>query len=237
MFFGDRLDLLLRFGRRKFFARYFFARRNLHIHDDPVGAGWNGQRRVFHVSGFFAENCAEQSLFWREFRFAFRRNLADENVARLHFCADANDSVRSEIAQSFFADIRNVSGDFFGTEFGVAGADLEFIDVNRGVNILLHDLLRDHDGVFEVVAIPRHERDEDVAAERQLTVFRIWAVSDDLTFLDVLAFLHDRLLIHAGAGVRPHELAQFVNVKSFFRVGLNPLPMLWNTAVFRDDNL
>src|SRR5206468_5544143 len=206
MLFHNRFNLLLRFRRRQLLAGDFLARRNLHIHDDAVSARWNGQRSVFYVGRLFAENRAQQSFFRRQFGLALRRDFADENVARLHFRADANDPVRSEISQSFFADVWNVASDFLRPEFGVTGADLEFIDVNRGVNILLHDLLRDHDGVFKVVAIPRHERDEHVAAERELTVFRVRAIGNDLTFLDVLPFLDDRLLIDARAGVGTHEL-------------------------------
>ena len=204
------------------FSREIFAARgNLHVHHDAVGARWNGQRGVFHVGRFFTEDRAEQSLFRREFRLALRRDFADENVARLHFRADANDAVRTEVAQRFFADVRNVARDFFRAELGVAGADFEFVDVNGSVDVFLHDLLRDHDGVFEVVAVPRHERDEHVAAERELAVLGVRAVRDDLAALHVLALLHDRLLVHAGAGIRAHEFAQFVNVNAGFRIGLH----------------
>ena len=91
--------------------------------------------------------------------------------------------------QRFFADIRDVPRDFFGPELGVAGADLEFIDVDRGVDVLLHELLGDQDGVLEVVAVPRHERDEHVAAERQFAVLGGGAVGDDLALLDFWPFL------------------------------------------------
>ena len=116
-------------------------RRNLHVHDDAVGARRNGQRGVLHVRRLFAEDRAQQALFRREFGFGLRRDLADENVAGLHFRADADDAVRAEVLQRFFADVRDVARDFFRPELGVAGADFEFIDVNRGVDVFLHDLL------------------------------------------------------------------------------------------------
>ena len=137
----DRLELPLGFGRRELLARDFAARGNLHVHDDAVGARGNRQRGVLHVRGFFTEDGAEQALFRSEFGFALRSDLADENVAGLHFRADADDAVRSEVLQRFFADVRDVARDFFRSELGVAGADLEFIDVNRGVDVFLHDLL------------------------------------------------------------------------------------------------
>ena len=45
----------------------------------------------------FTEDRAQQSFFRRKLCFAFRRNLADQNIARLHFGADSNDSVGTEV--------------------------------------------------------------------------------------------------------------------------------------------
>ena len=116
-----------------------FAARDLDVHDDAVGAGRHGQRGVLHVRRLLAEDRAQQALFGREFGFRFRRDFPDEDVARLHFGADANDAVRTEVAQRFLADVRNVARDFLRPELGVAGADLEFVDVDRGIDILLDD--------------------------------------------------------------------------------------------------
>jgi hypothetical protein len=52
--------------------------------------------------------------------------------------------------------------------------------VDGGVDVLLDDALGDEDGVLEVVAVPRHERDEHVAAEGQLAEFGVRAVGDDV---------------------------------------------------------
>ena len=120
-----------------FSSRDFLARGNLHVHDDAVGAGRNGQRGVLHVRGLFTEDGAEQALFRREFGFGLRRDFADEDVARLHFRTDANDAVGAEVAQRFFTDVRDVARDFFRPELRVASADLEFLDVDRGVDVLL----------------------------------------------------------------------------------------------------
>jgi hypothetical protein len=68
-----------------------------------------------------------------------------------------------------------------GPELGVAGHDLEFLDVDRGEDVVRDDPLREQDRVLEVVAVPRHERDEHVAAERQLAELRGGAVGDDVT--------------------------------------------------------
>ena len=141
--FLDLLWLTLRLRSAVSFSRVdFLLGGDLHVHDDAVGAGRNLQRRVFHVGRFLTENGAEQALFRSEFGFALRSDLADENVAGLYFRADADDAVRAEVSQRFFAEVRNIARDFFRAELRVAGADLEFIDVNRGVDVLLDDASR-----------------------------------------------------------------------------------------------
>src|SRR5207244_1774254 len=120
-----------------------------------------------------AENRTQETFLRGEFGFALRSDFADENVARFNFRADSHHPIRSKIAQRFLAYVRNIACDFFGTKLGIARPDLEFVDVDGGVNILLHDLLRDHDRVFKVVAIPWHKGDEHVSTEREFSVLRI----------------------------------------------------------------
>ena len=144
VFFLDRLGLALASRRGELLARATSLRRgDLHVHDDAIGAGGNGERGVLHVRGLLAENGAQEALFGREFGLALRRDLADEDVAGLHLRADADDAVGAEIAQGFLADVRDVPGDFLGPELGVAGADLELVDVDGGIDVLLDDLLGD----------------------------------------------------------------------------------------------
>ena len=119
-------------------------------------------------------------------------------------------SSRSRSADS--RDVRDVAGDFFGTELGVAGFDLELFDVDRGVVVLFDQLLRDEDRVFEVVAAPRHEGHEDVAAESQLAGIGAGTVGEDLALADPLPFANDRLLRDAGVLVRALELDELVDV-------------------------
>src|SRR5436189_2702859 len=83
----------------------------------------------------------------------------------------------------------------------VSRADLEFVDVDGSVNVFLHHLFGDHDRIFEVVSVPRHERDQHIASQRKLPTIGIRAVCDDLASFHVLAFAHDGLLIYARAGV------------------------------------
>jgi hypothetical protein len=74
----------------------------------------------------------------------------------------------SRLRQGLLADVRDVAGDLFLAELGVARVALELLDVDRGVDVFLDQLLGDEDRVFEVVAAPGHERDDHVAAEREL---------------------------------------------------------------------
>ena len=125
-----------------------------------------------------------------------------------HFGADRHDAGFVEVAQRFLADVRDVAGDFFRAELGVAGGDFEFLDVDRGEHVVVHDAFGDQDRVFEVVAVPRHERDEHVAAERQFAEFGRGTVGDDVAFAAPVADLHDRALRDAGVLVRALELQQ-----------------------------
>ena len=65
--------------------------------------------------------------------------------------------IGAEVLERFIAEVWDVTRDFLGSQLGVAGADFEFIDVNRGEDVVLDDALADEDGVLEVVAVPRHE--------------------------------------------------------------------------------
>jgi hypothetical protein len=61
------------------------------------------QRGVLHVGGLLAEDGAQQLLFRRQLGFALGRDLADQDVARLHFGADVDDAGLVEVAQRLFA--------------------------------------------------------------------------------------------------------------------------------------
>ena len=64
------------------------------------------------------------------------------------------------------------------------------VDVDRGQHVVLDETLAEDDGVLEVVALPRHQGDEQVLAERQLAVIGRRTVGDDRALDDLVAFLH-----------------------------------------------
>src|SRR5439155_25713118 len=67
-----------------------------------------------------------------------------------------------------------------------------------------------------VVELPRHEGDENVAAEGELAVIGAGAVGEDLSFADALSFANDWLLRDAGVLVRPLEFDELVDVGAEF---------------------
>ena len=72
---------------------------------------------------------------------------------------------------------------------------------------------RDEDRVLEVVALPRHERDEHVLAERELAHVARRAVGEHVALLHVVARPDDGLLRVASRLVRALELGQVVDVR------------------------
>ncbi len=192
------------------------AREDLAIDHRSFDARRAIERCVLHVAGLFAEDRAQQFLFRRELGFALGRHLADQNVARLHRGADADDSAFVQIAQERFGDVRNIARDFLGTQLGVASFDFELFDVDRGVVVFLDQLFGDHDGVFEVVAAPGHERHQHVAAERQFAQIGARTVGQNVALLHPLALEHDRLLADAGVLVRALELGELIDVGAHF---------------------
>ena len=106
------------------------------------------------------------------------------------------------------------------------------------------DVVREHafgeqDRVFEVVAVPRHEADEDVTSEGELTLVGGGAVGDDVPLLDLVAAADQRTLVEARGGVGLEELAEIVDVDALGRLALELLVLELgggDFAVFRDDD-
>src|SRR6201999_301782 len=162
--------------------------------------------------GLFTEDGAQKLFFRRHRAFALRRDLADQDVAGANFRADIDDAGFVEVLQRFFRHVRNIAGDFLRTKLGIAGHHFEFLDVDRGEDVVLHDPLGEQNRVFEVVAVPRHERDQHVAAERKFAEIGRGTVGDDVTLLDDVADLHQRTLVDAGRLVGALVLHQPVDI-------------------------
>ncbi len=81
-----------------------------------------------------------------------------------------------------------------------------------GEAVFFHHALGDEDRVFEVVAVPGHERDEQVLAERELAEVGGRAVGQHVAARDVVTRVHQRTLVDTGVLVRTRVLRQVVDV-------------------------
>ena len=118
----------------------------------------------------------------------------------------------SRRAELLLRQVRDVARDFLGAELGVARHHHQLLDVDRGVAVVGDDALADEDRVLEVVAVPGHERDQHVLAERELADVGRGAVGDDVLGLDLVAALDDRALVDVRVLVRALVLDQVVDV-------------------------
>ena len=89
------------------------------------------QRAVLNLARLLPEDGAKQLLLRRKLGLTLRRNLAHEDVARLHVCADTDDPILVEIEQALFPDVGNVARNLLRTELRIARLDFVLLDVNR----------------------------------------------------------------------------------------------------------
>ncbi len=188
------------------------ARERLHVDDDAALAVRDLQRGVADLARLLLEDRADQLLLRGQLGLALRRHLADEQVARADLGADADDAAVVEVAERLLRAVRDVARDLLVAELRRASVDLVLVDVDRREHLVLDEPLREHDRVLEVVALERHERDEQVRAERELAVVGRRAVREHRARLDLVALAHDRLVVDQRPLVRPHELRQLVLV-------------------------
>ena len=170
------------------------------------------QRGVADLARLLLEDGADQLLLRRQLGLALRRHLADEQVARADLGADADDAAVVEVAERLLGAVRDVARDLLVAQLRRAGVDLVLVDVDRGEHLVLDEPLGEHDRVLEVVALERHERDEQVRAERELAVVGRGAVCQHRARRDLVALADDRPVVDQRALVRAHELRQVVLV-------------------------
>ncbi len=213
---GQTLDLLALDRHGALVLLHAVAIEDAHFHHRAIGARRHAQRGIAHVRRLLAEDGAQQLLLRRHRALALRRDLADQDVARLHLGADIDDAGLVEVLQGLLGDVGNVARDLLRTQLGVARHHLELLDVDRGEDVVADDPLRDQDRILEVVAVPRHEGDQHVAAQRQLAVIGRRPVGDHFAFFHNVADLDQRALGDAGVLVGALELQQLVDVDAGF---------------------
>src|SRR5690606_28874330 len=92
----------------------------------------------------------------------------------------------------------------------------QFLDVDRGIAVVGHDLLGDQDRVFEVVAVPGHEGDQHVLTESQFAQVGRSAISQHVTTSHHVTALHDGALVDVGVLVGTRVLDQVVDIYTDF---------------------
>src|SRR5690606_7948921 len=209
---GETLDLRALDRHGAFVLLHAVAVEDANVHNSTVSPGRHAHGGVTDVRSLFTEDGTQKLLFRRHRALALRGDLADENVARLDLGTDVADAGFVEVLQRFFGNVRNVARDFLRPELGVAGHDLVLLDVDRGEDVIGNDALGQEDRVLVVVAVPRHERDEHVAAESEVTEVGRRTVSDDVALVDDVTDADQRTLVDAGRLVRTLELHQAVDV-------------------------
>ena len=168
----------------------------------------HAQGGVAHLARLFTEDGAQQALLRGQLSLALGRYFANENVAGAHFGADPDHAVFIEVLERVFRHVRDLAGDLFAAKLCLAGLLLVFLYVDRRVYVVLDQPFVDEDRVLIVIALPGHEPDQDVAAERQLSVVGGWAVGQHFSLPDALARAHNGPLVHAGALVGANKFGE-----------------------------
>ena len=183
-----------------------------YVNNNTAYAVRQTQRVVANLARLLAENRAQQSFLGGEVGFALRRNLADEDIARVNLRADTDNSALVKFLQSVWGEVGDIVGDFLGAELCFTALEFVFFYMNRGVYIVVDKLLVDENRVLVVVALPRHKADESVLSERDFAVLGCGTVCDNLTLGDTLALAYNRALVYAVALVASLELDKLVDM-------------------------
>ena len=173
-FFVEAADLFVEdlLGPHVLLLLFVLAREDLHVDDDALDAGGH-LSEASRTSPAFSPKMARRSFSSgvscvSPFGVTLPTRMSPGSTfAPMRTMPDSSRS-RSACSETFGMSFVISSA----PSFVVARLDLELLDVDGGVVVLLDHLLGDQDRVLEVVAAPRHERDQDVAAEGELALRR-----------------------------------------------------------------
>ena len=93
--------------------------------------------------------------------------------------------------------------------------------MNRGIDILLHQTLREQDSVLVVVPLPGHKANQRILAQGNLAVVRGRAVGDHLAGFHMIPLIDDRLLVIAVRLVASLKFRKTVHVPVPVRIPLD----------------
>ena len=98
----------------------------------------NFQRRISDFTRLLTEDCTEQTLLSGKLGLSLRSYLSYQDISCTHFRTDADDSSLIQVLQRIITNARNVTGDLFRPQLGIAGFCLIFFNVYGCVNIILY---------------------------------------------------------------------------------------------------
>ena len=155
------------------------------------------KRGVLHVLRLVAEDTAQETFLRRELGLALRCYFAHENVAGAYFRADADNALLVEILQTQFANVWDVVRCRLGAKFRIAHNAVKVLNMHGCKLRLLHEALGDDDSVFIVCAVPAHESDAYVLAERELALVGGGIVGEHVAFFTLSASVTEGLCMNA----------------------------------------
>ena len=162
------------FSSRPLFVLSYFSRQRLFFlvgghtasgesfrfyHHSFIPAG-QLKRVVFDVFAGSSEYSVQEFFLRCQFCLALGYDLTYEDITRTNSCSFADYSVFIKVSQRLFADIWNITGEFFSAEAGLANFSSKFVDVYAGKAIVLAEFFTDNNGVLKVKAVKRDESDK-----------------------------------------------------------------------------
>ena len=146
-----------------------FSGEYLYVYDDSGFPMGNLQGGIPDFPGFFTEDGPQQSFFCSQLCLSLGGDFTDQDIGRVDFRTDADDSFFVQIPEGIFTDVGNIPGDFLRTQLGIPGFRFIFFNMNGGQGVFHDQPLVEDDGILVVVAFPGHEADEQVFAQGNLT--------------------------------------------------------------------
>ena len=93
--------------------------------------------------------------------------------------------------------------------------------MDRGITVFGNDALGDQDRIFEVIAVPRHERDQHVLTEGEFALVGRRAIGNHIALGDHITDLDHRALVDVRVLVGTGVFGQVVDIDTdFTRYGL-----------------
>src|SRR5207248_6779474 len=92
------------------------ARERLDVDDDTALAVRDLERGVAHLARLLLEDRADELLLRRQLGLALRGDLADEQVAGVDLCTDADDAALVQLRERLLRSVRDVARDLLVAE-------------------------------------------------------------------------------------------------------------------------